>query len=147
MKPNQKSSKISKLESPAEVFSNPELASVLTEELLALEADLAALSARAAELRSVLDTVAEVSEVYAGVALRIVNAELDQGSDISVHPVAARWPNRWAQVCRNVRTGEWMVYLHGPGLRSGGEILATTFTTTAPAVSLAKRWTALGLRQ
>jgi hypothetical protein len=40
-----------------------------------------------------------------------------------------------------------MVYLHGPGLRSGGEILATTFTTTAPAVSLAKRWTALGLRQ
>lgn len=135
-----------KSDEAAALFSSPEVVATMCDELLEIESEMKILSSRAEVLRRTLSLVAEISEVYAGVPLRVDQFDPEQTYDVDVHPLSDTWPRRWARACQNVRTKQWMVQLHGPGLNSGGEIHPTHFESLASAVSAAKRWTAIGLR-
>lgn len=110
-----------------------------------LTATIQRLQAELAEMRATLTSASLTTHVHAGVPLRVDDTTREGGSWISVHEVLWSGSHRHANIWRNCHTGEWMLSISGPGLRSGGEIVADAATPDS-LVTRACEWVATATR-
>lgn len=129
------------------LFETPADATALRERRDTITKLITDLRREAGDIDQLLSDVDQVTEIYEGVALAIDPHDPDQSYDVSVRQIERGFRvGRWAKACRNVRSNQWMVSIHGPGLRDGGEILSDHHDVLDAALDAARKWTVLGER-